>query len=276
MPEIINEIWKAIARFAAMYGLNILGAIVILLIGSIVSRWAGRATQRYGERSERMGPTLTPLVAKIARLFVLAVTWIAALNKLGVDTTSLLAGMGALGLAVGLALKDTLSDMAAGIELLVLRPFEAGDKVDIEGTEGVIDGIDMFETKLTGFDGVPLVLPNKKVRSGRIRNYTRAKKRRVDIHISISHKADIDRALIVIKEFMKEDERVFDEPAPVVNVLRVAESSVDLIARVWVTPGEWFPTQLDLHRKMKLSLDGAGIAIPHPQRDVRILERAVA
>lgn len=276
MHPYFEEAWASVARFITSSGLSVLSALAIVVVGWIFARWAGRAARRLAERSAALGPTLAPILGKAARLAVVAFIALAALDALGIDTTGMLAALGALGLGVGLALKDTLADLAGGIVLLVLRPFDVGDSVDLGGVEGTIDSIDLFETKLTGFDGVPMMVTNRKVRDGRIKNYSRAASRRVDLEVGIAYEADVDAAVAVLQRMLADDERVLAEPTPLVATTALADSSVNLLVRVWLEPATWFPTSLDLRRKIKLALDEADISIPFPQRDVHVIERKSA
>lgn len=271
LPEhIVARSWELLAA----YGFDLLGAFAIIVGGWIASRWAHRFAVGLAERTEHLGATLAPVLGTGARVGVLVLTTVAMLNKLGIDTTSIVAALGALGIGIGLALKDTLSDLAAGIVILFLRPFEVGEDVDIAGVEGTIAAVDVFETKIIGFDGVPSVLPNKKVREGQIRNFSRAERRRIDLEVGIAYGADVDAAIEVVKEALAGDERVLDEPPSIVNVVKLADSSVNLLIRYWLPPANWIPNHLDVRRRVKLALDAAGISIPFPQRVVTMVKDA--
>jgi small conductance mechanosensitive channel len=249
-------------------GLRIVAALVILIAGWVVAGWSTRAVSSAANRSGKLDATLAPLFAKVTRIFVLAVTAVMALDKVGVDTTSIIAFMGAMGIAVGLALKDTISDLASGIVLLVLRPIGVGEAVDIGGEGGVVQGIDLFETKLETFDGIPVVMPNSRVRSGIIKNFSRAKRRRIDLGIGVAYEADVVRAIAVVSAALRADERVLADPDILVNVENLGDSSVDLLVRFWTNAQHFLPAKLDLTRAIKLALDDAKISIPYPKRDV--------
>lgn len=276
MTPYLDEVKTIAAAMFTKYGFDILGALTILIVGWLLSFWASRAVKRLAERTQHLGPTLAPVLAAAARAGVLAAAGVAVLNKLGVDTTSLLAALGALGLGIGLALKDTLSDIASGIVILFLRPFEVGDDVDVNGLEGTITSVDIFETKLVGFDGVPALLPNKKVREGKIRNYSRAARRRIEITVGVAYGADVDQAIATIRNTLRDDERVLEEPSPIVNVSALADSSVNILVRFWLSPTDWIPNHLDVRRKLKLALDEAEISIPFPQRVVTMVKDRAA
>lgn len=246
-------------------------ALAILILGWMFAGWASGAVRRATERSGRISPTLVPLFAKLTRLLLLLVVVLAALEKLGVETAGFFAMIGAAGLAVGLALKDTVADVAAGVILLILRPFDVGEAVDIGGTSGVVDAIDIFQTKLTNFDGVPVVLNNSAVRTAVIQNFSRAQVRRCDLQIGIGYRDDIDKAKSAIEALLRADERVLEEPGTLVNTTALGDSAVVLLVRFHTKPADLFAAKLDLTRAIKEALDRAGVSIPFPQRDLRIV-----
>lgn len=249
-------------------------ALLILVLGWILAGWAGSVVRKASERSGRMSPTLVPIFAKLARFSLLLVVVVAALEKVGVQTSGLFAMIGAAGLAIGLALKDTVSDVAAGMVLLVLRPFDVGEAVDIGGTGGTITAIDILQTKLTSFDGVPIVINNSAVRTAIIRNFSRATTRRIDLEIGIGYRDDIGKAKAAIEDVLKTERRVLADPAISVNTVALRESAVVLLARcTTLAPDEW-NTRLDLTRAIKERLDAEGISMPYPQRDVHLLRGA--
>lgn len=250
-------------------------AVGILVVGFIAARWAASLVRRLAERGD-LSPTLTPVFAKVARVAVLVMALMAALGKLGIDTSGLLAALGAAGLAIGLALKDTISDVASGLVLIALRPFDVGDAVDIAGTLGTVEGIDTFQTRILSFDGVPIVLGNASVRASKIVNYSRAKKRRIDLTIGIGYGDDIGKARAAIEDVLAREARVLKDEAVLVNVTALADSSVNLLVRCWTAPGDFFDTQLDLQRAIKERLDTEKISIPFPQRDVHLFKSDAA
>jgi small conductance mechanosensitive channel len=255
------------------YGIEVVSAVVIAILGWTLATWAARSVRSLGKRSERIDATLVPILASVARLTVLTATAMAVLDKFGVDTKTLLAVLGTAGLTIGLALKDTLSDVASGIVLLVLRPFDVGDAIDVDGTSGIVDAIDVFQTNLTSFDGVPITLPNSKVRAAKIQNFTRADRRRMDLTIGVSYSADIGHAIAALKEVLANEPRLLVDPAPSVDVVELGDEKVHLLIRAWAMPGDFFPTRLDLTRRLKERLDTEGISIALPQRDITIPPR---
>lgn len=272
----MSEQWDSIIQIAislvAQYGPKIAFLLVIALVGWLLARWVGRAVRKFGENSKHLDQTLVPILSKLSRWSVILITIVVVLDKFGIDTTSLLAFLGAAGLAVGLALKDSVGDVASGVLLMVLRPFNLGDAVNIGGAGGVVQSIDIFETKITTFEGVPTVIPNSKVRSSNIENYTRAEKRRFEFMVGISYEDDIAKALMAIREVIEAETRVLSDPEHLINVMELGDNSVNILVRAWAMPGDFFAAKLDLTRAVKERLDKEGISIPFPQRDVHIIQ----
>lgn len=261
---------------AAEYGLEVIGAIVILLVGWWLADWARRLTLRALDRIPRLNPTVRPFLGSIARYAVLVVTVIAVLAQFGVQTTSIIAVLGAAGLAIGLALQGTLQNVAAGVMLLLLRPFEIGDFIDAEGTSGTVNSVGLFTTELTTFDGIYRSVPNAQLWGRGILNYTRNPTRRLDIPVGIAYAEDIEQAFDALLPVMRNDGRVLAEPAPQVMVLGLGESSVDLNLRCWTARQEYWQLRFDLFKEAKQALDAAGITIPFPQRTVHVQQHGGA
>lgn len=251
-------------------------ALAILVIGWIIAGWIAGAVRRAMERSGRVSQTLLPLLYKITRIVLLAIVVVAALDKVGVNTSGLFAMLGAAGLAVGLALKDTVSDVAAGVVLLILRPFDVGEGVDIGGTSGVITEIGLFQTSLLSFDGIPITINNSAVRTATIQNFARAQTRRADLEIGIGYSDDIGLAKAAIAAVLQADERVLQDPAPLIDTLQLGDSAVVLLVRYHTTAADFFVTKLEMTRQIKERLDREGISIPFPQRDIHLLKSEVA
>jgi small conductance mechanosensitive channel len=251
-------------------------ALLILAAGWLIAGWIAGLVRKISERSGRISPTLVPLFAKLTRLAISIVVLVAALDKVGVDTSGLFALLGAAGLALGLALKDTMSDIAAGIMLLVLRPFDVGEAVDVGGSGGVVDAIDLFQTKLTSFEGVPFVINNSAVRTARIQNYSRAVTRRIDLEIGVSYGADLGKTKAVIESVLRDDSRVLTTPEFIVNTQSLGDSAVLFLVRCTTGASDFLGTKLDLVRAIKEALDRAGVEIPFPQRDVHLIQTRAA
>jgi small conductance mechanosensitive channel len=261
-----------LANLALSLAVDLLAAVVILVVGWLVAGWAAGAVRRAGERSERFDRTLTSVFVRLVRWTILAVTLIAVLGRFGVQTTSIIAVLGAAGLAIGLALQGALSNVAAGVMILGLRPFRLGDAVDIGGTMGTVEEIGLFATRLTTFDGVVVHQPNANIWGSEIRNFSQAQLRRVDVPVGIGYGDDVARAMEVAKSVLDAEERILDDPEPLVAVDALGDDAVNLLVRGWTQPADFLATKLDLTRSLKEALDGAGVGIPYPQRDLHLIQ----
>ena len=249
-------------------GMQALAAIAILIGGWLIAAIAQRAVRKRAERSKVLDATLAIVLANFTRVLIIAVTLIAVLNQFGVQTTSLIALLGAAGLAIGLALQGTLSNVAAGIMLLMLRPFRVGDFVEFGSTLGTVDEIGLFVTTMHAPDNIAMIVPNSEVWGSTIKNYGLNDTRRVDMIFSISYSDDMDKATAIINALIEADARFLKEPAPLVAVAELADSSVNIYARPWVNRTDFFAAKLDLTKKVKEHFDTEGISIPFPQQDV--------
>jgi small conductance mechanosensitive channel len=249
-------------------------AIAILVIGWIVAGWASRFVRKASDG--RLSPTLVPLFANLARLSLLVAVVLAALDKLGIQTGGFFAMIGAAGLAIGLALKDTVADVAAGVVLLVLRPFDVGEAVDIGGTGGTVDQIGIFQTKLTSFDGVPIVINNSSIRTKIIQNFSRAQTRRIDLEIGVPYRDDIGKAKAAILSVLDAEPRVLKDPAVLVNTIALRDSAVVLLARCTTKAADFWDTKLDLTRSIKEQLDREGITMAVPQHEIHMVRESAA
>jgi small conductance mechanosensitive channel len=249
------------------WGLKVIGAIVVLVIGRIAAGMIRSAVRRGMKRAE-VDATLVPFVSALIYWAVLAVVLIAVLNLFGVHTTSLVAILGAAGLAVGLALQGTLSNFAAGVMLLIFRPFKVGDFVEIGGTAGSVVSVTIFSTIMKTPDNVMITVPNSQVWGNEIKNYNGFDTRRVDMVMGISYDDDIQVAMDTIRDIVAADERVLPDPQPLIAVSELADSSVNIVVRPWCSGADYWPLRFDLTRKLKEGLEAAGCSIPYPQQDV--------
>jgi len=256
--------------FLIRMGMQALAAIAILVVGWLIAATGERSVRKRAARSQTMDATLAIVLAKITRALILAVTLIAVLNQFGVQTTSLIALLGAAGLAIGLALQGALSNVAAGIMLLMLRPFRVGDVVEFGSTLGTVDEIGLFVTSMHRPDNIAMIVPNSQVWGNTIMNYGRNDTRRVDMIFGISYSDDMDKAVGIISTLIDADQRFLKEPEPLVAVAELADSSVNIFARPWVNRQDFFAAKLDLTRKVKERFDSEGISIPFPQQDVHL------
>ena len=262
-----------LTELATQWGLQIIGAIIVLLVGRIVAGWARRLTRKALERAE-VDPTLVPFIAKLVYYLLLAFVVIAVLGVFGVQTASLVAVLGAAGLAVGLALQGTLSNFAAGVMLLFFRPFKVGDFIDAGGTTGSVEEIGVFATTLKSPDNVKIVVPNSQVYGQTIKNFNGFDTRRIDLVVGISYDDDISKAIDTIRSIVGADQRVMAEPETLIAVSNLGDSSVDLVVRPWCAGSDYWPLRFDLTRKIKEGLEAAGCSIPYPQTDVHLHQKS--
>jgi small conductance mechanosensitive channel len=272
MSEESARMMERLADLAIDYGLEVVGALALLIVGWVLAGWAQRSVRRALDRSDRIDGTLRPLIAGIVRYAILAMVVVAVLAQFGIQTASVLAVLGTVGLAVGLALQGTLSNVAAGAMLLILRPFRVGDYIDAEGTAGTVTQLGLFTTELATFDGVYVSVPNAHIFNRSIKNYTRLPTRRIDIQVGISYRDDIDKAFAVATALLEGDARVLQDPPPQVMVMKLADSSVNINLRCWTERTNYWDLLFDLTKGIKQRLDAEGITIPFPQRDVHLIQ----
>ena len=257
---------------AVQYGLDVVGALIILIGGWVAAGWVRRKLLRVLERTPRVDQTLRPVIASVVRYAILVFVLIAVLAQFGVQTTSIIALLAAGGLAIGLALQGTLQNIAAGIMLLFLRPFRVGDYIDAEGLAGTVNEIGLFTTQMRTYDGIYVEVPNGQLWNRAIRNYSRVEARRLDLAVGIAYDDDIDKALAAMMDLLVKDERVNDDPEPQVMVKELGDSAVNLNLRCWIAPGDYWSLRFDLTKAIKQRLDAEGITIPFPQRDVHLFQ----
>lgn len=255
-----------------VYGLDVLGALAILIIGWTAAGWIRNMVYRGLGKVPNMDGTLQPFLANTVRWAVLAFVILAVLNQFGVETTSMIAVLGAAGLAIGLALQGTLSNVASGVMLLVLRPFHAGDFITAGALSGTIVEIGLFTTELKTGDGIYIMAPNSQIWNSTITNFSRNPTRRIDILVGIAYDDDIDVAQKALQNLMEADVRVLKDPAPMTMVMDLADSSVNLNLRCWVNTGDYWAAQWDLRKGAKAAVEAAGCSIPFPQRDVHLFK----
>lgn len=262
-PEIVDPIVALI--------LNVLAAAAILAIGWVAAGWVERTVRTLTGRNPKIDVTLAGVAGRVLRALVLIFTLIAVLDRFGVQTTSLVALLGAAGLAVGLSLQGALSNVASGVLLLVLRPFKVGEAVMVGGTAGMVEDIGLFVTKLRTFEGVVVYMQNGSVWSGAVQNFSQAERRRADLSFGISYSDDMGRAIELIRDELRKDTRVLADPEPVVAVEGLGDSSVDILCRFWTLPADLFTTRWSMTQAVKARFDAEGISIPFPQRDVHLI-----
>ncbi|MDH3400877.1 MAG: mechanosensitive ion channel [Chromatiales bacterium] len=271
--ENIDKLLAQAQILSVEFGLKIVTALAIFIIGKWVARKLGSAVTKLLEKGSG-DPMLVRFVGNIVYFALLTFVILAAIAQMGVQTTSFVAALGAAGFAVGLALQGSLGNFAAGILLLVFRPFRVGHFIEGAGTAGTVEEVHIFNTRLRTPDNKSIVIPNSQLTSGTITNFTAKSERRVDLTFGVSYSDDIDKVKAVIREVMAEDDRILPEPEPVVGLMTLGESSVDFVVRPWVKSENYWPVLFDLNERMKKRFDAEGISIPFPQRDVHIIEKA--
>ena len=265
----MEAIWIQIKDIVAMYGLNVLGALAILVLGKIAASGIRKMIRKIMNR-RGVDPTLVGFVSSLIYAGLMAFVIIAAMGKLGIQTASFVAVLGAAGLAIGLALQGSLSNFAAGVLMIIFKPFKAEDYVDAGGASGFIDEIGIFTTTIRTLDNKKVIVPNSKIMSDNITNYTARETRRVDLTAGISYDDDIDKAKSILMAILQEDERVLKDPPPFVGLSEMAESSINFTVRGWVKTSDYWGVYFDTNEKIKKRFDAQDITIPFPQRDVHI------
>jgi small conductance mechanosensitive channel len=276
MNDLLEKYSEPLVALLTSYGMNVLGAIATLILGFVLAGWLARLTNRAMRKAERIDPIFRPLPGKIVRVAIMVFTLIAVLNRFGVETTSLIALLGAAGLAIGLALQGTLSNVAAGVMILIFRPFQIGDAVKLGGEVYVIDMLGLFVCKAHQPDGPSAFLPNSKIWGETIVNLsvTDQDRRRIDETYGIGYDDNIDTALAILERIAAEEPRVLKDPAPLIKVESLGDSSVNILFRVWTARADWWTTKLELIHRCKVALEEGGISIPFPQRDVHLFREA--
>jgi small conductance mechanosensitive channel len=273
--ENMNTVVDMAQAVIAAYGLKVIAAIVIFIIGKwlsgVLSRAVGRAMSRAG--TDEM---LVKFVINLAYAGLLAFVILAALAQLGIQTTSFIAVLGAAGLAIGLALQGSLSNFAAGVMLVIFRPFKVGDFIEAAGTSGVVEEIMIFSTKLKSPDNKELYVPNGSIISGTITNYSAKDQRRVDMVFGCGYGDDIKKAKALLEEIVKGNSLVLTDPAPTIGVLELGDSSVNFAVRPWVNTADYWDARFQITETVKQRFDEAGISIPFPQRDVHLIRSEAA
>jgi small conductance mechanosensitive channel len=261
----VDAVWT----WVSMYSVNILGAILIFLVGKWLARRIANLLKKLLERNS-VDLTLVNFLTNLTYYTLMVLVVVAVAGRLGINTTSFLTIIGAAGLAVGLALKDSLSNFAAGVMLVLFRPFTVGDVVSTAGITAKVENITIFNTLFTSADNQLIIVPNNKIISDIITNINAKDTRRIDLIVGISYSDDMAVTKKILETLAKEDQRVLAEPAPTVAVAELADSSVNLVFRPWVKTSDYWNVRFDLTEKIKNRLDEAGISIPFPQQDVHL------
>ena len=265
----LDKIIETLTLWITTYSIKIIAAVLILIIGKWLSRKVTNILTKLLEKN-KVDITLTRFFDSIVYYTLLIVVLIAVAGQLGINTTSFLTIVGAAGLAIGLALKDSLSNFASGVMLIMFRPYRVGDFVTVGGVSGTVSAIDIFNTTLHSPDNQKIIVPNANITTDVITNVTANDTRRVDLVIGIGYNDDIAKAKKVIGNIIKDEKRLLETPAAKIAVSELADSSVNFVVRPWVKTSDYWDVYFDLTEKIKISFDREGISIPYPQQDVHL------
>ncbi len=268
----MSENASAILQLLEVYGLRVLAAVAILVVGRIVAGFVRTGVRRGLERA-KADVSVARFLGNLAFALVLTFAVVAALSKFGVETASIVGVLAAAGFAIGLALQGSLSNFSAGVMILLFRPFRVGDYVQIAGVGGTVKEVQLFNTVMATPDNVMVVVPNGKAYGDIITNYSAYDTRRIDLAIGISYDADIGQAMAAAQDVVKGEARILEDPAPMVVVSELADSSVNLIVRVWTQRADYWDVKFDTQRALKEAFDASGIEIPFPQRVVHLIDQ---
>ncbi|WP_406681773.1 mechanosensitive ion channel family protein [Hyphomonas sp. FCG-A18] len=258
------EIWAAYSDSIIGFGLNALGALIVLIIGLRVASWLGNLVKRTALKQESIDNTLGNFFGSMVRWAITAAVLIAALQVFGVQATSLVAILGALTLAIGLSLQGALGNIASGIMIMIFRPYKLSDYVELAGVAGTVKEINLFQTVMATPDNVQIMVPNSQAIAGVIKNYSGFPTRRVDVTFGIDYNDDMDKAISIIHGIVEADDRIMSDPAPFIKVVNLNDSSVDIQSRSWVKGADYWDVKFDITKKVKAAFDEQGISIPYP------------
>jgi small conductance mechanosensitive channel len=267
----MESVTNWISENGVNWGVQIAIAITIFIVGKIIARMISNLIEKAMSRagSDQM---LVDFIGNISYALLIVAVVLAAIDSLGVNVTSLMAIVAAAGLAIGLALKDSLSNFAAGVMIIIFRPFKTGDYITAGGVSGVVDEIDLFATMMHTGDNQRIIVPNSAIMGGTITNTSALPTRRIDLVFGIGYGDDIGQARDIMMAIIEADERILKDPAPSITVGELADSSVNLKVRPWVNSEDYWSVRPDLLENIKVKFDEAGISIPYPQQDVHMHE----
>lgn len=260
-----------VVQYGSMYGVKLIFAIIVFLIGKRVARVLTNLAVKAMKKSN-VDNELTGFLESLIYWGLFAIVVIAALGQLGIQTASFIAILGAAGLAVGLALQGSLSNFAAGVLILILRPFNVGNYVEMAGTAGTVTRINIFTTELLTGDNKQIIIPNSRVLDSNIVNFSSTGTRRVDMIFGIGYGDDIDKAKGILRSIIDDDKRILTNKDTRIAVSELGESSVNFVVRPWVNSADYWEVLFDINAEVKRRFDAEGVSIPFPQRDVHIIK----
>lgn len=269
----MEDISSMIMEYVTLYGLRLLGALLLFVVGRWIAALARKIIERMLTKSE-VDTTLVKFTGNLTYGLLMVVVVLAALNQIGVQTTSFVAIIGAAGLAIGFALQGSLSNFAAGIMLIVFRPFKVGDFIMAGGEAGIVEEIALFTTQMRSPDNKTIIVPNSGITGGNITNFSAKDTRRIDLVIGVSYQDDLKKVKAVLSDILTNDERVLKDPAPTIGVVELADSSIDFAVRPWVKASDYWAVYFDTLQTIKERFDAEAISIPFPQRDIHVYRDA--
>jgi small conductance mechanosensitive channel len=267
MNQILEKVWELVT----IYGLRVVAAIVILIIGRWVAKGISKLIGRMMEKG-KVDHTVQRFTVNMAYIALMVFVVLAALSQLGIQTTSFIAVLGAAGLAVGLALQGSLANFAAGFLMIIFRPIRVKDYIEGAGVTGTVEEIQIFTTTLVTPDNKTVIIPNAALTGGNIVNWTLKGTRRVDMIFGIGYGDDIDKAKQIMADVLAADPRILKDPSPQIALLELADSSVNFVVRPWVNASDYWGVYMETTEKIKKAFDAKGISIPFPQRDVHVYQ----
>ncbi|MEC9487623.1 MAG: mechanosensitive ion channel domain-containing protein [Prosthecochloris sp.] len=260
-----------IIQMVTTYGIKVIVALAILYIGIKVAGFAEQRLTSTLRKREEIDEMLVRFLGNVTRYGIIAVVIAMVLNQVGIETASIIAVLGTIGLAIGLALQGTLSNIASGVMLMVFRPFTIGNYVEAGGHGGTVTAVNLFTTELTTPDNVQIIIPNNAVWGNSVVNYSYHETRRADFTIGIAYSDNIEQAIVTLKQVIDSDQRILRDPEPLLVVSELAASSVNITIRVWTKSADFWTVKFDMTRRFKEELDRAGITIPFPQQQVHLV-----
>jgi small conductance mechanosensitive channel len=266
--DALATIQETVVKFFVEYGFKLLGAAIIVVAGWLIARWLGNLMMK-GLSKRELEPPVRMLMVRIVKLIVIALTLVVAVQKLGVEVMPLVAGLGVAGVGVGLATQGVLSNVVAGLTIIFTKPFRVGEYVEIAGVNGQVTSIELFSTTLLHTDLSRVVIPNRKIVGEILHNYSRI--RQLDLAVGVSYDSDINTVLAAVRELLGKNPKVLKDPAPVIGITLLADSSVNVAVKPWVSVDDYVAAQAEIYQAIVEYFRARQIAIPFPQREVRVL-----
>lgn len=261
-----QAIWENLGPYLLPFGLRAIGALVLVVVGLRIASWLSGLVRKQAARNPQIDVTLSNFFASLVQWAIIAAVAIATLQVFGVQATSFVAVLGALTLAIGLSMQGALGNIAAGVMIMVFRPYKLGDYIEAADVSGTVKDISLFQTILATPDNIKVIVPNSQAIDDVIKNYSGFDQRRVDVTFGIDYDDDMDRAIRIIQSVIEDDARILRDPEPFVRVVNLGDSSVDIASRSWVNSSDYWPVKLDILHKVKAAFDREGISIPYPHR----------